>query len=143
MTVPLRRRAAALLVGVGLLTAAGCSADPAGEPAPGGSPTSAAAEDVRAAGAEVAAGLRKIESLAGQVAAARGAPAAQGLVAQIEPTWATIEGTVKANDPDAYLALEDAFAQLGKAAGGDAAAAASGAAAVLGTVTAYLSKYPG
>ena len=50
---------------------------------------------------------------------------------------------MKANDQDAYLTLEDSFAQLAKAANGDAATAAKGVATVATTVAAYLAKHPG
>ncbi len=64
--------------------------------------------------------------------------------AKIEPAWMTIEGTIKANDVDTYLAFEDAFAVIEKAAEeGDAAAAKTGAETVTTTADAYLAKYPG
>src|SRR6266508_1393667 len=68
---------------------------------------------------------------------------ARALIDQIEPTWQPIEGTIKANDQDAYLAMEDSFALLEKAADGDAGSAAKGAGTVAATVAAYLAKYRG
>jgi len=108
--------------------------------------TEAAPEDRRATPAEVTAGLRKIDALAKDVAAQAGADKnkAKLLDAQIEPQWAIIEGTVKANDKDAYLSFEDNFALLEDAAkNGDAAKAAKGAAGVSKSVTDYLARYPG
>lgn len=102
-------------------------------------------EDRRASAAEVSKGLRQIETTAAEVAAA-GVDKARATRAagRIEPVWETIEGTVKANDPDAYIAFEDAFALLENAADqGDAAKAQQGADSVSKTVAAYLAKYPG
>jgi hypothetical protein len=47
---------------------------------------------------------------------------------------------VKANDPDAYIAIEDAMAQLES---GDVAKAAAGAAAIATAVSAYVAAFPG
>ena len=138
MTTSLRRWATSLLLAAGLAAAAGCSGG-----TPDRSASAAVPEEERAGAAEVAAGLAKIDKLARDVVAAGTTNAAQGLINQIEPTWMRIEGTVKANDPDAYLALEDSFAQLAKAADGDAATAAKGAATVATTVAGYLAKHPG
>ena len=69
---------------------------------------------------------------------------AQDASEQIEPVWQHVEGTVKANDPDAYITFEDSFAALEKAVDdGDAAKAQEAATTVATTVTAYLEKYPG
>jgi outer membrane murein-binding lipoprotein Lpp len=134
----LRRLATSLLVVLGLAAAAGCS-----DTAPPSSASAAVPEEERASAADVATGLAKIDTLARDIAAAGTATRAQQLIDQIEPTWMRIEGTVKANDRDAYLALEDSFAQLAKAASGDAATAVKGATTVAVTVAAYLAKYPG
>jgi hypothetical protein len=138
MRTPLRRLATSLLLAAGLAAAAGCS-----DTTPDRSASAAAPEDERAGAADVATGLAKIDKLARDIVASDTRSQAQRLIDQIEPTWMRIEGTVKANDQDAYLALEDGFAQLAKAAGGDAATAAKGAATVAATVAAYLAKYPG
>jgi len=138
MTIPLRPLAAGLLLAVGLVSAAGCSSTPSAD-RPAAAP---APEEARAGAADVAAGLATIDKLAKDIVAADTKEKAQGLIDQIEPTWQRIEGTVKANDQDAYLALEDSFAQLGKAADGDAVTAAKGAVTVATTVAAYLAKHP-
>ncbi len=111
-------------------------------------PTSppAASESHGASAAEVATGLRKIDQAAKETAQAAGTDKAKAasLDGLIEPVWKTVEDTVKANDQETYLALEDSFAMLEKAADeGDAASAAKGSAAVSTAVQAYLAKYSG
>jgi hypothetical protein len=96
--------------------------------------------------APAAAGLRKIDQLAKGIAESAGTDKARAasIDGQIEPTWKPIEDTVKANDQDTYLTMEDNFAVLEKAADeGDAAAATKGSAAISSAVQAYLAKYSG
>jgi len=95
--------------------------------------------------AEVATGMADIKATVAAIAAAgTDKEKMQSEVEKIEPAWAKIEGTVKANDVDAYLAFEDAFAVLEKAAEeGDAAAAKTAAGTVTQAVDDYLAKYPG
>lgn len=114
------------------------------------SPTIAASstpapESVTTSAAAVKTGLTSIQELASQIAAAGSDKAkAASLDEGIEPLWSKIEGTVKANSADSYLAFEDAFAVLEAAAkDGDAAKASSGSAAVTKAVSEYLAKYPG
>ena len=140
-------RVVALGVGLSLLGAA-CSSDSkktdtsAGAAAASSSP---APEDVRASATAVTAGLTKIDAITKQIATTAGTDKtkAKDLAGQIEPVWRTIEGTLKANDPDSYIAFEDAFAVLEKAVDeGDAAKAQEGATSVSTAVAAYLAKYP-
>jgi hypothetical protein len=128
-----------LIVALGLtLTAAACGDDDSSsDPAP---------EDVRAPAAEVATGLKQIVTVTADLAKAAGSDKnrAKSLHEQIEPVWHGIEGTVKANDRDAYLAFEDSFALLKRAADdSDAAKATEAAGTVSKTAAAYLAKYPG
>jgi hypothetical protein len=91
-------------------------------------------------------GLRKIDQLAKDIAASAGTDKAKAasLDSQIEPTWKPIEDTIRANDQNTYLTMEDNFAVLEKAADdGDAAAATKGSAAISSAVQAYLVKYSG
>jgi hypothetical protein len=129
------------------LTAMACSSDSkTATTSSSSSSSSAAPEDVRAPAAAVAAGLQSIKTIAGSIAAAAGSDkaGAKAEVDKIEPVWQEIEGTVKANDPDAYITFEDSFAVLGTAADdGDAAKAQQGADSVAKAVDAYLAKYPG
>ena len=111
------------------------------------SASSSEAPQAQSAGAaEVAAGLRKIDQLAKDISASAGTDKARAasLDSQIEPTWKSIEDTVKANDQNTYLAMEDNFAVLEKAADdGNAAAATKGSAAISSAVQDYLAKYSG
>lgn len=134
---------AALSVVGGLL---GCSRG-GGTPAESAAPMSAlTAPEQPATAAAVATGMRKIDQIAKEIARSAGTDKARAvsLDGQIEPTWKPIEDTVKRNDQDTYLAMEDNFAVLEKAVGGeDAVAAAKGSAAISSAVQAYLAKYPG
>lgn len=128
-----------LLTGALLLT--GCGSDST----PGASASATPApEDVTTSPAAVKTGLTQLVTIsAGIQADVSDKTKATAGYASIEPIWSTIEGTVKKNDADAYLALEDAFALLKNAAeNGDSTKAASGAGAVKTTVTSYLAKYP-
>jgi hypothetical protein len=135
------------LVIVGTVGLVGCSSG-SGTSAESPSPPSASAapEDQRTTAAAVAEGMRKIDRIAQEIAESAGTDKARAasLAGQIEPAWQPIEGTVRSNDQDAYIAMEDNFAVLDKAAEtGDAAGAARGATAISTTVQAYLAKYPG
>ena len=133
-----------LVSAVGL---AGCSSGGDTSVVPAAPTTAPAAPQAQSASAaEVAAGLRKIDQLAKGIAESAGTDKARAasLDGQIEPTWKTIEDTVKANDQDTYLAMEDNFAVLEKAADdGDAAMATKGSAGISSAVQAYLAKYSG
>lgn len=141
-----RRSANLMLVALSIGGLAGCASG-GGTPvesAPAPSAESVPAQPVTAA--EVATGLRKIDQIAQEIAGSAGTDQAKAtsLDGQIEPTWHPIEDTVKGHDPDTYLAMEDNFAVLEKAAGsGDAPSAAKGSAAISSAVRAYLAKYPG
>jgi hypothetical protein len=90
--------------------------------------------------------MRKIDKIAKEIAESAGTDKAKAasLSGQLQPTWKHIEDTVKHNDQDTYLAMEDGFAVLEKAADeGDAAAAAKGSAGISSTVQPYLAKYSG
>jgi hypothetical protein len=112
----------------------------------GSSQASVAPEEHRASAAEVTAGLKRLDGLAQQVAGLVGTDQAKAVEVhkQIEPQWEQVEGTIKANDQNAYLSFEDSLAVLGSAVrGGDAAGAAKGAADVSAAVARYLTAYPG
>ena len=136
-----------ILAVVGLTGLVGCSSGGDTSVAPATSaPASEAPQSQPASAADVATGLRKIDQLAKDIAASAGTDKtkATSLDSQVEPTWATIEDTVKQNDQNIYLAMEDNFAVLEKAADdGDAAAATKGSAAISSAVQAYLAKYSG
>jgi hypothetical protein len=104
-------------------------------------------EELRVSDAEAAAGLQQIDDLVGQVAERVADGDDDGAVEandQIEPAWFSIEGTVKANDEDAYLAFEDSFAVLTRAMDeGDAEGAQGAADTVSETASSYLADHPG
>jgi|SRR5581483_4013927 hypothetical protein len=141
------RRWSLVLAAVGIAGLVGCSSGGDTSVAPATSaPTSDTRQAQPANAADVATGLRKIDQLAKDIAASAGTDKtkATSLDSQIEPTWATIEDTVKQNDQNTYLTMEDNFAVLEKAADdGDAAAATKGSAAISSAVQAYLAKYSG
>lgn len=142
MTITRRLAGVLVLLSVGFTTVAGCAGD---SPAPS-TPAAPAPEDQVTTPGAVAAGMRTIDQLARGIAESAGADQARArsLADQIEPAWKPIEGTVKRNDQDTYLAMEDSFAVLEKSAeNGDAAAAAKGAKSASTAVQEYLSRYPG
>ena len=100
-----------------------------------GSPESHIAPD-----AEVTAGLAALKTVGDKVAGAPGGAAAKVASKGLEPVWQPIEGTVKKNEPDIYLDIEDSFQRMES---GDAANAKKGAAAMAAAVDAYLAKHPG
>ena len=136
-------RAAVLLVAVLALIAAGCGGDDASdETSPAATSTAAAAAAGDVSDADVAAGLAKMVTVGADVAAKTATDAEAGKTAAegLEAHWAPIEDRVKANDPDAYIAIEDAMAQLES---GDATKAATGATAIVTAVSSYVAAYPG
>jgi hypothetical protein len=141
------RRLSLILAVVGIAGLVGCSSGGDTSVAPTTSaPASQAPQAQPSSAADVATGLRKIDQLAKDIAASAGSDKtkATSLDSQIEPTWAAIEDTVKQNDQNTYLTMEDNFAVLEKAADdGDAAAATKGSAAISSAVQAYLAKYSG
>lgn len=148
-------RPAVLFLAAFALIAAGCGGDDGSdETTPGAASTAAAstaaaattaaaASTAAAAGTgEIAAGLGQMVAVAAEVVAktATDADAGKAAAEGLEPHWAPIEDRVKANDPDAYIAIEDAMAQLES---GDATKAAAGAAAIATAVSAYVAAFPG
>lgn len=103
-------------------------------------------EDVKAPAAEVATGLRKIDQIGKDIAAALKADdttKAKDLVDGIEPVWQGVEGTVKDNDEDTYVTFEDAFASLERAIeDGDSDKASKTSATISEAVSKYLEAYP-
>jgi hypothetical protein len=103
-----------------------------GEDEESGSPESHIAPD-----AEVTAGLKQLKGVGATVAAAGGGNEARDAV---EKVWEPIEGTVKRNEPDLYLEVEDSFELLSS---GDAADAKRGSRRLDQAIDAYLAKHPG
>jgi hypothetical protein len=97
-----------------------------------GSPESRIAPD-----AQVAAGLTALKGVAAKVAATPDAGEAKD---GLEAAWEPIEGTVKRNEPDLYLDVEDSFEQLTSADAGDVR---RGRQRLDRAVAAYLARHPG
>jgi hypothetical protein len=135
---------AGLVAAAALVTLVACGSDDSttsdatGDTA-SASPTGTTPEDMRTSDAAVAQGMKDINKLAAEIAAA---PAAQGktLSEGIEPLWMPIEGTVQENSQETYDAYEGAFTLLES---GDVTKAAQGAKAVDEATTAYLAEFPG
>jgi len=102
--------------------------------------SSAAPEDTIAPDAAVSAGLAKLKAVGARVAAAPDGDSAKAAAEDLEPVWQPIEGTVKKNEPDLYLDVEDSFQRLES---GDLDNAKTGAQALSTAVDAYLAKHPG
>ena len=104
----------------------------------------AAPEDVIAPDAEVTAGLN--QAIADMHSLADGVASGTATDAQFEEVhegWEAIEGTIKQNDVDGYLALEDALAAMQTAVTDKDAAAAKTAADNFETAAnPYLAKHP-
>jgi len=100
-----------------------------------GSPESHIAPD-----AEVTAGLAALKTVGDKVASAPGGAASKLASKGLEPVWQPIEGTVKKNEPDLYLDIEDSFQRMES---GDLANAKKGAQSMAAAVDAYLAKHPG
>jgi ABC-type glycerol-3-phosphate transport system substrate-binding protein len=144
----MRRMRAGVLVVVFVLVsaavAAACGGDDDGAASASASGSAVAPEALRATAAEVENGLNTIKTTATGIAAAVEADpdAAERFSETIEPAWEKIEGTIKANDSDAYISFEDTFAVLGNAIDeGDAAEAESAAETINTTADAYLERY--
>lgn len=136
-------RAAVLLLAATALLAAGCGGEGSStDTTPAAAATDAAAPTVVVSDADVAAGLAQMVTVAASVAADTATDAEAGKTAAkgLESHWAPVEDRVKANDPDAYIAIEDAMAQL---ASGDATKAAAGAAAITTAVSTYVAAVAG
>ena len=99
-----------------------------------GSPESHIAPD-----AEVTAGLNTLKGVGDKVAGSADGAAAKEAAEGLEEVWEPIEGTVKKNEPDIYLEIEDSFQRMGS---GDLDNAKKGAAAMQSAVDDYLAKHP-
>ena len=106
-----------------------------GEDEDEGSPESHIAPD-----AEVTTGLTALRAVGDKVGAAADGDASKAVAEGLEPVWQPIEGTVKKNEPDLYLDIEDSFQRMES---GDLANAKKGAATMQTAVDDYLAKHPG
>ena len=103
-----------------------------------------AAEGTRLSPREVAEGLQTIQVIAGDVVSAGANQAKAEMIAEgIEPIWARIEDTIKANDQGSYATFEKGIEGLEAAAkAGDAAKAGGSAGVIASAVKFYLAKFP-
>ena len=94
--------------------------------------------------ATVTAGLGRMVTTAGKVATTvAGGTKVSDAGDQLETDWSQVEGTVKANEPDTYLAIEDAITALDTAAAdGDATATAKASTDLSTAIATYLTKHP-
>jgi hypothetical protein len=106
-----------------------------GEDEDEGSPESHIAPD-----AEVTAGLAALKVVGDKVGAAADGATSKEVAEGLEPVWQPIEGTVKKNEPDLYLDIEDSFQRMES---GDLDNAKKGATAMQEAVDDYLAKHPG
>jgi hypothetical protein len=93
---------------------------------------------------EVTAGLAELEAMGAEVvgATAAGNASAADVDAMYEK-WEQFEGTIKQNEVDLYLTMEDNLANLRSAAeDGDAPAATAAMASLTEAAAAYLAKHP-
>jgi hypothetical protein len=131
------------LLGLGLVLGTGCSSS---DSKSSSSSTTRAPEEILVADSQVVTGLASLKRLARTAAteARTDAEAAKQTADQAHEQWEDIEGRIKKNDSDAYLAFEDALSELKVgAADQNAAKIAKGATAVAAAAAAYLAKYPG
>jgi len=140
-----------LLALVGLVAACGDDDDSTKSASGSGthgksSASTTAPEEKRASDAEVAAGLKTLDKLGQDIAAAIRAgdkDKAKDLLDQIEPTWQDIEGTIKANGENLYLQFEDAFAAIRLASDdADGEKAQTTAGNISAAVAIYLQAHP-
>jgi hypothetical protein len=93
---------------------------------------------------EVTAGLAELQTMgAAVVAAANSGKATTADVDAMFDKWATFEGTIKQNEVDLYLTMEDSLAGLRAAVEkDDGPAATTSMKALSGAAAAYLAKHP-
>jgi hypothetical protein len=139
---------AIVLVAAVFVAACGGDDDSSGSGSGSGSASASATapEDLRASAVAVAAGLAALKSAFTQTADAveAGAQMATSLQKTLQPAWEKVEGTIKANDPDAYITFEDQLAAMSNAVKDKDADKAKEAAETFGsTADQYLAAYPG
>jgi hypothetical protein len=133
--------AALAIVGVIALSSCGDEAESSSTAAAG---ATVAPEDIKVDAATVSAGLTKLPATIALAIAAIGTPDADAKIDAIEQEWASFEGTVRATDPDIYLAIEDQLDPVqDQIKAGDTAAATNTAATLSDLFRQYMTKYPG
>jgi ABC-type glycerol-3-phosphate transport system substrate-binding protein len=130
--------------GVSAILLVACGSDSKDDSGSASEATEAEApEDVKVPDATVTAGLNKSSADMTALAARVGSGATEDDVDELFEDWEQYEGTVKSNEVDTYLALEDAFAAMKSAIKADDAAAAKQAAEDFkAAADGYLAKHP-
>lgn len=133
---PRPRRGRLLVVGCALAFGVGACGDDKGKTTPAAqAPESRVAPDT-----EVETGLKKLVVVARDISREQDPAAAKRASEGLEPVWEKVEGTVKKNEPDLYVTIEDDLSLLES---GEAAKTRIGADEMAKTVSAYLAKHPG
>lgn len=100
-------------------------------------------EERQVTDAEVTTGLKALPALVSTAVAAVGTGASETAFEPIEQSWESYEGTVRAKEPDLYLAIEDNFERLKQALGdGSKDEATKAQAAIEQAADDYLAKHP-
>ncbi len=132
---------ARLLLAFGCATVAALSVSACGgtdKKAP--KPATSAPESRFAPDAEVATGLKRMDSIARTVSRQHDEAASKQQSERLEPVWSKVEGTVKRNAPDLYATIEEDLSLL---QAGAAKKTRLGAQELSRTVDDYLGKHPG
>ncbi len=143
---PWRRPLAVLVAGAALSVFVSACGDDSGSSTADSTESSSGTspEDVIAPDSAVTAGLN--QSITDMNALADGVANGTATATQFEEVhegWESIEGTVKKNDAEGYLALEDALASMQKAiTDKDAAAAKQAASDFESAANVYLAEHP-
>ena len=139
----LRGRLLILAVGLGLAVAACGGDNSSGSTTATAATATTAPEEKVSTDAEVSAGLKALPLLVDAAVAKVGTGDGTSAFEPIEASWKTYEGTVRAKEPDLYLAIEDGFSNLQNAIDAkDSAKAADAKAAITGAADQYLAKHP-
>jgi hypothetical protein len=136
-----RRSAVVAMCAFAAMWLTSCGADsPSGESGASGTTP----EQHFASGAAVTAGLNHMISTASELEAAVAVGATVGdAQAQLEVDWQQVEGTVRQNEPDIYLHVEDALGGFDAAArGGNASETTRFAVDLASAIRGYLTKHP-
>lgn len=133
------------LVLAGALGISSCGSDEkqATETTAGSEGSAVDPEDVIVDDAVVTRGLTELPATIASAIGAIGTPDAKAKLDAIEAEWFSFEGTVRSNDPDLYLAIEDQLSPLqAQIADGDTATATATATTLSGLFAQYLAKFP-
>lgn len=144
LPAPLLSITAVSLLGISALGLTSCGSDEkksettSGLAEPAGDPEEQIVDD-----SLVTAGLNKLPSTIDSAIAAIGTPDAKAKLDLIEAEWFSFEGTIRFNDRDLYLAIEDELSPLQTQIGdGDTEAAQTTATDLNDLFSQYLAKHP-